>query len=237
MDEGSIGGWDVKAPPVRPRAKNITDYSFRIYDDEDTETVFRLANAEEQAQSPFGDQLEYVLESASGVSINGMLTLLGEDGEIFNDKDYNSNTTNMQALISYVYRGEAEFESLQPNTGDWIAYSKNRTLEFKNIFFRLKPASETYMKISFAWPIYVNTDNETSAFAYDPEKEYPSWFDDKGQEVKVYANSTPVFWDPKSIRYIKVNSIKCNPGPRFYNSDKQTCEQCPSGTKTSLPMA
>ena len=41
MDSSSIGGWDVPPPPVKPKALNLTDYSFTIYDNEDTETTFR----------------------------------------------------------------------------------------------------------------------------------------------------------------------------------------------------
>jgi len=111
----------------------------------------------------FGDErYMYKIDVFSGASLSANITLLGEDMKLFKDANFAKETDKMQAIITYVERNlefdgrNEDFADLRPNRGDWIAYSKDQIFEFKNNFFRLRPGTETFMEIKFAWPIKAN---------------------------------------------------------------------------------
>ena len=105
--------------------------------------------------------------------------------------------------MTYIDRNEKfidrnpDFEKLKPNKGDWIGYSKDYKIQFKNSFFRLKPGSTAYMEIKFAWPLKANKlgKNETSVFAVDPDVGWVTEYNDQLKQNVTLNYTNPVFWN------------------------------------------
>ena len=112
----------------------------------------------------------------------------------------------MQAIITYINRNpifadaeeQDDFEeNLKPNKGDWIAYSANQTIRFKNSFFRLKPGRTAYMEIKFAWPIKANKlgNTDSSVFSVDPEIGWVTVLNPQTKLNETQDYTDPVFWN------------------------------------------
>ena len=54
-----------------------------------------------------------------------------------------------------------------------------------------------------------------------------------GEKNATEIRTDPVFYDPKKYKVIKFKSKLCQEGKFFYNKEKETCEKCEDGTKTT----
>ena len=108
MDRDASKGWD-KPPKPKPKIpKFLNDYSFEFFDADDT--IFRAATEADinDGTNLWNDRLSYVVESQSGVNLNGVLKLLRKRNETDTDDadlSFDGNTTDtngMMAIISYI---------------------------------------------------------------------------------------------------------------------------------------
>ena len=166
MDREASKGWDKPPKPKPEIPKFLNDYSFEFFNADDT--IFRAATEADinDGTNLWNDRLSYVVESQSGVNLNGVLKLLRKPDETdTDDADLSfdgktEETDGMMAIISYITEASV-LDGQRPNEGDYISYSKDHTLEFTNNYFRLKPGSVAYAEIRFDWQIEAMTDNTT----------------------------------------------------------------------------
>ena len=252
VDKKESKGWEAPPKPLPKIPEFLNDYSFEFFDANDT--IFRAATEEDinDGTNLWKDRLSYVVESQSGVSLNGVLQLLrkakeGEsetDADLFFDGDTNQ-TDGMIAIIRYISE-EGSLKDQRSNEGDYISYSKNHTLDFTNNYFRLKPGSVAYAEIRFDWQVQARTDNTTSVYATGDWVPCPT-NQNETEETEIALKSekgidcygerpvrtSELFYNQTQYRVIKFNSTACKKGKFYYDNLDQTCQLCPDGTKTS----